>query len=337
MNMALPKINRDRLQQIVTGIEKQKVFRNEQDLAFKVVQTNWAQELDLDVGTIVKLFKNHNIEILSGKEPTPPPAPPPPPVPVVPVQTVAPPKVVKKESAPPAPPPAPVVKKEEPPTPSPQPKHRPAPVVKKDPVPPPAPVVKKEEPPVQPKAPEPEEDEEEDEEIVTVSEDEPNEEEPDAEEDRGKRYEEGGRGKKQCPACRLYVGARMHECPCGHQFQAGTTVVARRSYEGLKGMAQYYAREHAASNAASRYGARTVLFTPAGKAPIAIKKVTLEGVKEWAEEIRRMERTKRDFFVSIEALMMWLGTLDSIPADERKKAFGYLTEIYADEWPVVVE
>ena len=29
---------------------------------------------------------------------------------------------------------------------------------------------------------------------------------------------EGGRGKKQCPKCQAYLGARQAKCECGHEF-----------------------------------------------------------------------------------------------------------------------
>ncbi len=36
-------------------------------------------------------------------------------------------------------------------------------------------------------------------------------------------YSEGGRGRKECPACKKFVGARVHDCACGHNFVEGET------------------------------------------------------------------------------------------------------------------
>jgi hypothetical protein len=33
-----------------------------------------------------------------------------------------------------------------------------------------------------------------------------------------KTWTKGGKGRKQCPSCNIYVAARSNECVCGHQF-----------------------------------------------------------------------------------------------------------------------
>ena len=55
-----------------------------------------------------------------------------------------------------------------------------------------------------------------------------------------KVYEEGGRGKKQCPSCSKYVGAISKKCICGHIFQTKEHVstVIQTYDEGGKGKKQ---------------------------------------------------------------------------------------------------
>jgi len=33
-----------------------------------------------------------------------------------------------------------------------------------------------------------------------------------------KTYDKPGKGRKQCPECSKYIGARQHNCACGHEF-----------------------------------------------------------------------------------------------------------------------
>ena len=44
----------------------------------------------------------------------------------------------------------------------------------------------------------------------------------DEEEDMAKKKTSSGPGKKQCPACKTFVGVRTHTCECGHTFRSKT-------------------------------------------------------------------------------------------------------------------
>ena len=34
-----------------------------------------------------------------------------------------------------------------------------------------------------------------------------------------KTFKEGGRGRRQCPKCKVFVGSRQSPCVCGHEFE----------------------------------------------------------------------------------------------------------------------
>lgn len=77
-------------------------------------------------------------------------------------------------------------------------------------------------------------------------------------------YDEAGRGRKSCPNCNHYVGARSAKCEqCGHSF--GTTEVVVR---------------HSLPTDIRQVG------IPAGECPVTLKGTDTETVLEWADKVR---------------------------------------------------
>lgn len=314
-----------KLQSIVDNLERTNSFRDVEALSYKVAQTNWAQEEELGAASIQKLFKKHKTTMKTG---TVPPAPPtPPPAPVVPVTTIKPPTPKVEES--------PTPKKEES---LPTPKYKPAtqPPVLPSPkdAPPPKPAVKKEElpptPKVLPPTPAPKAEEAEEGEDATT--------EDSGDEAEDKRYDDGGKGRKQCPGCKKYVGAKTNTCFCGHEFEAKAgTVTARREYFAGDQHAYIRIRESRAGDKAAAYGARNILWTPAGQPPVKPSKYTRKALEEWGEAVRKHEREKHGLFVCLSALLYWLGahmqkTAKNKTQEQRAKICRSLVAVYSDEW-----
>jgi len=43
-----------------------------------------------------------------------------------------------------------------------------------------------------------------------------------------KTYDVGGKGRKECPSCHKFVGARNHNCACGHEFITGESMGGKK-------------------------------------------------------------------------------------------------------------
>ncbi len=41
-------------------------------------------------------------------------------------------------------------------------------------------------------------------------------------------FKEGGRGRKQCPSCQKFIGARNSVCACGHKFEVKASSNGKR-------------------------------------------------------------------------------------------------------------
>jgi hypothetical protein len=92
--MDLPKINPERLAKVVHQVESNANFKSLMDVAFKVSQSNWAQEEELDSKTIHALILHHNTPT---KTPKPGEEPKPAPVVAAPTKVVAAPAPSKPE------------------------------------------------------------------------------------------------------------------------------------------------------------------------------------------------------------------------------------------------
>ena len=112
-----------------------------------------------------------------------------------------------------------------------------------------------------------------------------------------KTYDEGGRGKKQCPSCEKYVGARNAVCACGHEFKKVTSVTASpvpKHAPKSVGAAAAPVRRTVQRDEPQEYTpGRHVFCTvrqrtaiPAGACPHKLNGTDIQTVEEWAEKVR---------------------------------------------------
>jgi hypothetical protein len=306
--MELPRINRDRLQQVVNMIEKSQSFRDLEALTYAVAQHNWAEEMKLDAKTIGQLIEYHDIQTKTlrfGQEPSKL---------VKPLKVEAPaPKPEPKSKAKPTPkyllksvakPPKAGVtsKKEELPKPA-------APPIKVE-------SPKKEEPlkpvtspKVEVRLPKPE--------LAKV-------EEPPITESNIQTYDEGGRGRKQCPKCKKYIGARNVICACGYEFKGkGQDKVAEVCEESVQTKA---ARIHL-----SAIDCKSVVWVPAGKPPVQLNGTDESDLVNWTYDIRRAYADKNNAYLSLNALKYWLRNGYNLSEQEIKVAQANLVQVLSHE------
>lgn len=137
-------------------------------------------------------------------------------------------------------------------------------------------------------------------------------------------YDEPGKARKQCPACKKYIHARSTVCPaCDHEFKPGAKEARQAkpidrtkegrgrkqcpgcmNYVGVRTQVcacgndfsvsgsvvkeQEKSKEHQEAlelMAAIGYNGMNILYTPAGKCPVKLSKTDKNSVAKWCEDI----------------------------------------------------
>ena len=133
-------------------------------------------------------------------------------------------------------------------------------------------------------------------------------------------YQEGGRGKKQCPACKLYVGNKTARCKCGHEFTAKAATAAKSS----AGVTDKVEAAPDVSRERSDFG--TVrLCTPRGACPATLRGTDRASVEEWMEKIRA--KTPDRVFYMKEAYRYWVRDSFDIGSPEFEAVQQVLDEV----------
>lgn len=92
-----------------------------------------------------------------------------------------------------------------------------------------------------------------------------------------------GRGRKQCPNCKAYVGVRTQDCVCGHNFATNGSVASLAKPVGQPELDE----ETKQYILGLSIGARKVMivYTPAGACPIKLESVDYDSVKSFCEDV----------------------------------------------------
>lgn len=180
-------------------------------------------------------------------------------------------------------------------------------------------------------------------------------------------YDEGGRGRKQCPACKKYIGARNMVCACGHEFKKAKAeppkpvdppkppkpvdpptwkalsdpdAVLEESYTPSPTTPTYDAAVKAVTAGGGPIQRANRVYpqdrclkvsTPAGKPHHELKGCSREEVEEWCERTRRTGLDEHNRFYSKRALTYWLRYFFEMFSDDFTKAKKHIEEMYADE------
>lgn len=114
---------------------------------------------------------------------------------------------------------------------------------------------------------------------------------PRVEKEKMTTYTEGGRGRKQCPKCEVYLGVRVAECECGHEFGKATA----EKKEQVTDPGTILARREA-----NMFGwAGRITLTPAGACPVKLKDTNEDTVHAWCEHVISIwQQEERSFLCS---------------------------------------
>ena len=125
-----------------------------------------------------------------------------------------------------------------------------------------------------------------------------------------KVFNTGGRGKRQCPNCKVYVGIRTEQCVCGHEFQkkvANAAPEIREARVVIDPVAAAVAAEDTDDDFGNALpnGRCTWVHTPAGKPPHNLNGTAREEVHKWAEQIRS-DGFREGRYYTVHALIYWV-------------------------------
>jgi len=125
-----------------------------------------------------------------------------------------------------------------------------------------------------------------------------------------KTYDEGGKGKKQCPACKKYVGLRTDVCACGHTFVAKAKTPKPQEEEDDNDdevvppvVATNDDEEPVRHRRHVQHTGRGMrVHTPAGACPHRLTATDVRTVEDWAEHVRKTFLDRDGSWLTIPAL-----------------------------------
>jgi hypothetical protein len=132
------------------------------------------------------------------------------------------------------------------------------------------------------------------------------------------------RGRKQCPACKTYVGVRSHHCSCGHDFTTNRAPQRVAKPEGRENKpvaaVPYDEPDEPMVRSALPPGIVDTGFpmvqyrvhTPKGACPVALPRPTPDAVADWAKLTYVAGRMQGRAY-SANALRFWLRTANIDP------------------------
>lgn len=111
-----------------------------------------------------------------------------------------------------------------------------------------------------------------------------------------KVFKEGGKGRKQCPRCKLYIASVCAACPSCH------LLFQKQESESVAVKTQRAEKKQAAPPIFSRI---TLLRIPDGSNPVPLKGRDKTVLLKWAEEVRE-HWLKRGYWLAREGLCYYL-------------------------------
>lgn len=143
-----------------------------------------------------------------------------------------------------------------------------------------------------------------------------------------KTHDEPGRGRKLCPQCKKYLGARMGVCVCGHKFEKST----KKKKEKIPQPTPVKNVTRIKNGETVTYNPRQIILTtPAGLCPYKLEETDRDSVNEWAEKIRVKGHVSSRLY-TVNALIFYLNQFFKRNSEEHKLAKCHLQEIYAKEY-----
>ena len=151
-------------------------------------------------------------------------------------------------------------------------------------------------------------------------------------------YDEGGRGRKQCPSCKRFVGVRNAVCVCGHEFAKAQSAPQPKSVGAAAAVAAPVRRAPEVETPQEYTPGRHVFCTvrqrtaiPAGACPVKLTGMDIQTVEEWAEKVRIYCQRERSQWMMLSALKYYAREFFDMFAPEYETVKKHLDTLYASE------
>lgn len=138
-----------------------------------------------------------------------------------------------------------------------------------------------------------------------------------------KNFSGSGRGRKQCPSCKQYVGVRTKQCACKHSFERKKG--RRVEVEGKPANKKSKTKDALSTSLPSRERLATVI-APAGKCPFVLAGTSYEEVMGWAQAVRGRGFDKSEYY-TVSALKYYARYFFDIFSDDYLIVEGHLENI----------
>ena len=139
------------------------------------------------------------------------------------------------------------------------------------------------------------------------------------------KEETAGRGKKQCPECKVYVGVRTHQCECGHVFSGRQPTKKERDAENDKATDE----ERLYAMCVHAPGGRFV-YAARGQSSIRVvpgDEITLDLIYDYCNQAV-FDGIQDGAIYTTSAIKLWLGHDLGHDSQEYKQACEYVDQWY---------
>lgn len=153
-------------------------------------------------------------------------------------------------------------------------------------------------------------------------------------------WNEAGKGRKQCPTCKIYVGVRSSNCKCGFSFAAekvrekkAQIKTAETKNVSLKKVSGKITTSNSKQEEVPQeeewiyqYTNHVILSTPSGMCPVELAIIGRPQVKEWATKLVQFHAKKGEK-LKPEALKYYVRHFHNVLTDEFHQACYIIDEI----------
>ena len=146
----------------------------------------------------------------------------------------------------------------------------------------------------------------------------------------------GGKGRKQCPSCKKYVGVRTLTCDCSHEFgvakpkSSGVVKPIASKKPKLEEPEEPEEEEEEEEEDAQPEGRVRRIWTPAGGSPARLGGTSREEVHCWAEKVRKSGFNKGLHYL-VQAVLYWAREFYDINGPDYQIVRAHLYNLYPYE------
>lgn len=144
-------------------------------------------------------------------------------------------------------------------------------------------------------------------------------------------YTEAGRGRKQCPKCKVYVGVRSNVCEgCGNSFESSASHVHVTPQSGDSPSGKVATSDSHIHIPPRRNGHLGQIGIPAGECPVKLKDTDTATVRAWAEKVKEHYLANERKTIATSGLIYYAREFYDCHSSEFKKVKQELLTLYPE-------